>query len=125
MTKRPRRFAGLQVVVMLRSIGEDDFKRKSKTEEGCMLDWELCSSDKMSGDEETEQFDDAQPIIHVGDLQTADTNFETNLLYVLMMILVRMLLKIRKVKKTSVFLVLYICPLSLANLRKRNRSSEI
>ena len=32
----------------------------------------------MSDDEETEQFDDAQPIVHVGDLQTADTNVETH-----------------------------------------------
>ena len=30
----------------------------------------------MNDDEETEQFDDAQPIVHVDDLQTADTNVE-------------------------------------------------
>ena len=30
----------------------------------------------MSNDEETEQFDDAHPIVHVGNLQTADTNVE-------------------------------------------------
>ena len=43
-----------------------------------MLDWELCSSDEMSDDEETEQFDDTQPIACVADLQTADTNVETH-----------------------------------------------
>ena len=43
-----------------------------------MLDWELCSSDEMSNDEETEQCDDTQPIVHVVDLQTVDTNVETH-----------------------------------------------
>ena len=43
-----------------------------------MLDWELCSLDEMNNNEETEQFDDAQPIVHVDDLQTADTNVETH-----------------------------------------------
>ena len=32
----------------------------------------------MNDDEETEQFDDTQPIAHEGDLQTADTNVETH-----------------------------------------------
>ena len=32
----------------------------------------------MSNDEETEQFDDAQPIVHVGNLQTVDTNVKTH-----------------------------------------------
>ena len=32
----------------------------------------------MSHDEETEQFNDTQPIFHVGNLQTADTNVETH-----------------------------------------------
>ena len=31
----------------------------------------------MSNVEETEQFDDTQPIVEVGDLDTADTNVET------------------------------------------------
>ena len=31
----------------------------------------------MSDHEEAEQFDDTQPIVHVDDLQTADTNLET------------------------------------------------
>ena len=43
-----------------------------------MLDWELCSSDEMSDDEEAEQFDDTQPIVHMDDLQTADSNLETH-----------------------------------------------
>ena len=38
----------------------------------------MCSSDEMSDDKETEQFDDTQPIAHVGDLQTANTNVETH-----------------------------------------------
>ena len=59
-----------------------------------MLDWELCSLDEMSNDEETEKFDDAQPIVHVGDLQTVDTNVETHSATCLMMILVRVLLKV-------------------------------
>ena len=32
----------------------------------------------MSDDEEAEQFDDTQPIVHIDDLQTADTNLETH-----------------------------------------------
>ena len=43
-----------------------------------MLDWKLCSSDEMSNDEEAEQFDDTQHIVHIDDLQTADTNIETH-----------------------------------------------
>ena len=43
-----------------------------------MLDWELSSSDEMSDDEEAEQFDDTQPIAHIDDLQTADTNIKTH-----------------------------------------------
>ena len=78
MYKRPRRFTGLQVVAMLRSIDEDDSGGESETEEGDVLDWELCSSDKMSDDEEAEQFDDTQPIAHIDDLQTADTNIEAH-----------------------------------------------
>ena len=59
---------------MLRFTDEDDSGGESETEEGDVLDWELCSSDKMSDDEKTKQFDNTQPIIvHVGDLQTADT----------------------------------------------------
>ena len=30
----------------------------------------------MNDNEKTEQFDDAQPIVHIGDLQTSDTNVE-------------------------------------------------
>ena len=69
MSKRPRRFTGLQVVDRLRSIDEDDFGGESETEEGDMLDWELCISDEMSDDEKTEQFDNTQPNVHVGDLK--------------------------------------------------------
>ena len=50
---------------MLRSIDEDDSGGESETEEGDVLDWELCSSDEMSDNEETEQFDDTQPIVHI------------------------------------------------------------
>ena len=32
----------------------------------------------MSDNEETEQFNDTQPIVHVGDLQTVNTNIETH-----------------------------------------------
>ena len=67
-----------EVIAMLTSIDGDDSGGESETEEGDVLDWELCSSDAMSNDEETEQFDDVQPIIHVGNLQTADTNVETH-----------------------------------------------
>ena len=78
MSKTSRRFTGLQVVARLRSIDEDDSGGESETEQGDVLDWELCSSDEMSDDEETEQFNDTQPIVHLGDLQTADTNVETH-----------------------------------------------
>ena len=93
MSIRSRRFTGLQVVALLRSIDEDDSGGESKTEEGDMLDWELCSSDEMSDDEETEQFDDTQPIVHGDDLQSAYTNVETHSAACLMMILVWVLLK--------------------------------
>ena len=62
---------------MLRSVDEDDSGGESETEEDIMLDWKLCSSDEMSDDEEAEQFDDTQPIVHIDDLQTAETNLET------------------------------------------------
>ena len=78
MYKRPRRFAGLQVVAMLRSMDEDDSVGESETDEGDVLDWELCSSDKMSEDEDAEQFNDTQPIVHIDDLQTADTNVKAH-----------------------------------------------
>ena len=68
MSKTSRRFTGLQVVARLRSIDEDDSGGESETEQSDVLDWELCSSDEMSVDEETEQFDDTQPIAHLGDL---------------------------------------------------------
>ena len=54
MLKTSRRFTGLQVVARLRSIDEDDSGGKSETEQGDVLDWELCSSDEMSDDEEIE-----------------------------------------------------------------------
>ena len=38
MSKRPRRFIGLQVVTMLRSIDKDDSGGESETEEGDVLD---------------------------------------------------------------------------------------
>ena len=78
MSKRPRRFTGLQVVARLRSINVDDSGGKSETEEGDVLHWELCSSDEMSDDNESEQFDDTQLIVYVDDLQTAYTNVETH-----------------------------------------------
>ena len=68
MSKTSRRFTGLQVVARLKSIDEDDSGGESETEQGDVLVWELCSSDGMNDDEETEQFDDTQPIVHVGDL---------------------------------------------------------
>ena len=61
---------------MLTYIDKDDSGGKSKTEEGDVLDGQLCSSNEMSDDEKTEQFDNAQPIVHIGDLQTSDTNVE-------------------------------------------------
>ena len=67
MSKTSRPFTGLQVVARLRSIDEDDSGEESETEQGDVLDWELCSSDEMSDDEETEQFNDTQPIVHLGD----------------------------------------------------------
>ena len=76
MSKRPRHFTGLQVVAKVRSVDEDD--SGGETQEGDVLDWELCSSNEISDVEETEQFDDTQPIVHVDDLQTAYTNVETH-----------------------------------------------
>ena len=61
---------------MLTSIDKDDSRGKSETEEGDVLDCQLCSSNEMSDDEKTEKFDDAQPIVHIDDLQTSDTNVE-------------------------------------------------
>ena len=78
MSERPRRISGLQVVALLRSIDEDDSGEESETKEGSVVDWELCSLDKMSDDEKTKQSDDTQPIVYVGDLQTAYTNVDTN-----------------------------------------------
>ena len=81
---------------MLRSVDEDDSGGESEIEEDIVLDWELCSSDEMSDDEEAEQFDDTQPIVHIDDLQTADLRtLKPILLYVLRMILVRRLQKFR------------------------------
>ena len=77
MSKTSSRFTGLQVVARLRSIDENDSGGESETEQGDVLDWEFCSLDEMSDDEETEQFHDTKPIVHLGDLQTADTNVET------------------------------------------------
>ena len=74
MSERPRRFTA--VITMLTSTDEDDSKGESETEKGNVLDWKLCSSDEMTDDEETEQFDDAQSTVHIDDSQTADTNVE-------------------------------------------------
>ena len=41
MSKRPRRFTGLQVVARLRSTNKDDSGGESGTEQGDVLDWEL------------------------------------------------------------------------------------
>ena len=70
-------FTGLQLVALLRSIDEDDSGGQSETEEADVLDWEICSSDKISDDEETAQFDDKKPTVRVDDLQTADTNVDS------------------------------------------------
>ena len=56
MPERSRRFT--EVIVMLTSIDKDDSGEKSETEESDVLDYQLCSSDEMSDDEKTEQFDD-------------------------------------------------------------------
>ena len=62
---------------MLQSIDKDDSLGGSETEEGDMLRWEsCCSSNKISDDEKTDQFDDKELIVRVGDLETADTNVE-------------------------------------------------
>ena len=74
MSERPRRFT--EVIDMLTSIDKDDSGEKSETEEGDVLYCQLCSSDEMNDNEKTEQFDDAQPIVHIADLQTSDTNVE-------------------------------------------------
>ena len=76
MSERPGCFT--EVIAMLTSIDEDNIGGESEIEKGVMLDSKLCSSDETSDDEETEQFDDAQPIVHVGNLQIADTNVETH-----------------------------------------------
>ena len=78
MSKRSRCFTGRQVVAMLRSKDEVDSGGESETRDGNSLDWELCSSHEMSDDEEAKQFDDTLTFVHVGDLQTADTNLETH-----------------------------------------------
>ena len=62
---------------MLRSKDKDDSGWESETEEGDVLDWKLCSLDKISHNEKTEQFEDSQLIVHVNDLQTAYTNADT------------------------------------------------
>ena len=77
LSEKPKCFTGLQVGTMLRFIDEYDSGRENETERGYRLDWELCSSDEMSDVEESEQFDDTQSIVHVGDLQTANINVGT------------------------------------------------
>ena len=74
MSERPRRVT--EVIAMLTSIDKDDSGGKSENEEGNVLDCQLCSSDEMNDDEKTEQFDDAQAIVYIGDFQTSDTNIE-------------------------------------------------
>ena len=74
MSERPRRVT--EVIAMLTSIDKDDSGGKRETEEGDALDCQLCSSDEMNDDEKTEEFDDVQPIVYIGDLQTSDTNIE-------------------------------------------------
>ena len=93
MSERPRRFT--EVIAMFTSIDKDHSGGKSETEEGDVLDCQLCSSDQMSDDEKTEQFHDAQPIVYIGDLQTSDTNVKIYSANVIMMIMVRLLLKAR------------------------------
>ena len=55
MSERQKRFTAQQTSAMLRSIAEDDSGGESEFDEGDVLDWELCSSDDMVHDEETEQ----------------------------------------------------------------------
>ena len=97
MSERRKRFNAQQASAILRSIAEDDSGVKSEIEDD-VLDWELCSSDEMDDDEETEQLSDTQqPTVHVGDSQSADTVLPLNPipLQVVMVILVRVLLKVR------------------------------
>ena len=56
MSERPKRFTGRQLAAMLTSIAEDDSEGESENNEDDELDWELCYSDKICDDEETEQF---------------------------------------------------------------------
>ena len=93
MSERPRRFT--EVIAMLTSIDKDDSGGKSKTEEGDVLVCQLCSSDEMSDDEKTEQFDDAQLIVHIGVYKLLILTLKSILLHVIMVILFWVLLKAR------------------------------
>ncbi|CAK8689982.1 unnamed protein product [Clavelina lepadiformis] len=69
MSDRRKRFTAQQASAMLRSIAEDDSGGESEFDEGDVLDRELCSSDEMDDDEETEQLSDSQ---------SANTNVESH-----------------------------------------------
>ena len=75
-------------------IDKNDSGGESETE-GDMLNWKLCTSDEMRDNEETEQFNNTQPIVHVGDYKLLILMLKPFLLHVLMMILVWELLKVR------------------------------
>ena len=60
MSERPRCFT--EVISMLTSIDKDDSGGKSETKKGDVLDRQLYSSDEMSDDKKTKQFNDAQPM---------------------------------------------------------------
>ena len=51
MSERPRRFT--EVIDMLTSIDNNYSGGESETEEGDVLDCQLCSSDEMKDDEKT------------------------------------------------------------------------
>ena len=74
MSERPKRFTEQQILAMLRSISEDDSGGESDNGEGDDLDWEASSSDEMSDDEETEQFNST----HLDGSLTAPTYVETH-----------------------------------------------
>ena len=52
MSERPRRFS--EFIAMITSIREDDSGGESEIKESDVLDWQLFSSDEMSGNKETE-----------------------------------------------------------------------
>ena len=94
MSKRPRRFTGLQVAARLRSIDEDDSGRESQTEEGDVLDWKLRYSNEVRDDKETEQLMIHNPLFMKVIYKLLILTLKPILLHILMMILIRVLLKV-------------------------------